>query len=129
LRVTRVLVTGSREWTDKDRLWNALTALYAVTPGVRVVHGDCPTGADALAREWCSYHPGAEEERHPAEWDKHPGKSAPYVRNAEMVTLGADVCLAFVVRGEGKSRGTRMTMGLAEKAKIPVRPFECEPDS
>jgi hypothetical protein len=124
---TRVLVTGSREWTDKERLWGALSALYTCTTHIRVIHGDCPTGADALAREWCSYHPYAEQRAHPADWEKH-GKSAGYIRNAEMVTAGADVCLAFIVEGEGKSRGTRMTADLAAKAKIPVRGFIQEED-
>jgi hypothetical protein len=82
-----------------------------------VVHGGA-RGADALvdeiARNW-----GWTPEVHPADWDLY-GRSAGHRRNAEMVALGADVCLAFPL---GVSSGTRGCMRLAASAGIFVANF------
>jgi hypothetical protein len=84
---------------------------------ITIVHGDAP-GLDSIAREWAIVSCTAEEP-HPADWEKH-GKKAGYLRNFEMVQLGADVCLAFPL---GESKGTRMCMDLARAAGIPVMDF------
>lgn len=112
----RILITGSRSWSDKHVIAKALhDATYRVSPrDVVVVHGGA-RGADALAgavaHEW-----EFDVEVHPADWDRH-GKSAGPRRNDAMVSLGADICLAFPL---GESRGTRHCMAAAEKAGIPV---------
>ncbi len=116
----RVLVTGSREWVDHDRLW---TALNQYPLPMVVVHGACPSGADAMAAGWArraasSYGWPVTQERHPADWRTY-GKAAGFRRNAEMVALGAFVCLAFYREGAG-NRGTAHCAGLAERAGIPV---------
>lgn len=51
------------------------------------------------------------------EWD---GKGAGFARNAEMVALGADLCVAFYKQGAG-NKGTDHCASLAGKAGIPVR--------
>lgn len=118
----RVLVTGSRDWTDRKAVWLAIFSEYVdaeYDSGLfTVVHGDCPTGADLHARqfyEWQSRY--VIEERHPADWDRY-GKSAGPRRNQHMVDLGADVCLAFPL---GESRGTRHCMEAARRAGIRVK--------
>jgi len=111
----RVLVTGSRNWESRHAIHCALD-LFHVTRGPCVlVSGACPTGADRMAEEhaiWLSWT----IERHPADWEKH-GKAAGFRRNTEMVTLGADVCLAFIRDG---SRGATHTARLARDHGIPT---------
>lgn len=118
----RVIVTGSRGWTDRDRLEKELGELVdRLYPGEAfcIVHGACPDGADALAAEWAALRPWVIEERHPAEWERF-GKSAGYRRNAEMVALDADVVLAFITPG---CKGTVHTAALAQDAGLEVRAF------
>lgn len=131
----RILVTGSRDWADRNAVYRALNQVcddfglnyppdeYGNTmpdpSRITVVHGHCPTGADQIADDWCI---GAffEAERHPADWDRH-GKAAGPIRNQEMVDLGADLVLAFPARGI--SRGTWDCVDRAREAGIPVRIF------
>jgi hypothetical protein len=117
----RVLVTGSREWTDYDAVADALNLELMVAEflgeDMVVVHGKARRGADPMADRWArAAGPRVQPEEHPAEWDLY-GKSAGHRRNAVMVARGADVCLAFPL---GESRGTRGCMKLAEKAGIQV---------
>lgn len=134
----RILVTGSRDWTDERTVAVELDRELrkCVFAGMVVVHGHCPTGADAIADQWAvrinrlyphTVHP---PERHPADWDRQ-GKRAGMVRNAEMVRLGADVCLAFLCHCSRTtcprrdrphdSHGAAHCMRLAGQAGIPVR--------
>ena len=117
----RVLVTGSRDWDAEESLRQALIAAAFRGRQERdliVVHGACPTGADVMANTWAKDY-GFPAERHPADWTGY-GKSAGFIRNAEMVALGADLCLAFYKQGAG-NKGTDHCASLAEKAGIPVR--------
>jgi hypothetical protein len=114
----RILVTGSRDWEDRDTLWGALNNT-ASQVGVTLVHGDCPTGADHMAQEWAECQPDVTVERYPADWSE--GKSAGPRRNRVMVDLGADVCLAFI---KDASRGASMTARWAEEAGIKTIRYE-----
>jgi hypothetical protein len=117
----RLLVTGSREWDDKETLVDALYEAWLTTPGVFVlVHGACPTGADAMAQAWGEEMGAAHVriEQHPADWQEH-GKPAGMIRNAQMVDRGADQCFAFFKDGAAND-GTTHCTDLAEKAGIPV---------
>ena len=115
----RILVTGSRDWDDAQELRLALiSATVSRLESAVIVHGACPSGADALAAEWASDY-GVRTEEHPADWDGY-GKAAGFIRNAEMAGLGADLCLAFYKQGAG-NKGTDHCASQAEKAGIPVR--------
>jgi hypothetical protein len=130
-RPYRILVTGSRDWDDGDLI--AYQLGLAAGEGARqgrrvtVVHGACPTGADAIADRLARDH-GFTVERHPAGW--RGGKAAGLARNTEMVAAGADVCLAFLApcrkhasRPPHDSHGAADCAGKAEQAGIPVRRF------
>lgn len=125
----RILITGSRDWDDEkaidDALYDAWDELMEGEPlwtenHITLVSGNCPTGADAIAEGLWTIRAGFPIERHPADWDAF-GKKAGFIRNAEMVELGADICLAFIKNG---SKGASMTARMAEEAGIETRRFE-----
>ncbi|MER7500481.1 SLOG family protein [Nonomuraea pusilla] len=77
----RILITGSRTWSDERTIWDALTGTIdqAASTGEHefvVVHGHCPRGADAIADFYCEDQAGWRDnmsqvlavERHPADW-------------------------------------------------------------
>lgn len=126
----RVLVTGSREWTDREAVYKALTkAVKDNSHGWRVIliHGDA-RGADRLA-DSVARELGWSIEKHPARWEEHDDDCPHYHegnttcntagirRNREMVDLGADVCVAFLT---GESRGTKHCVSIAERKGIPI---------
>lgn len=127
----RILVTGSRDWTDEQAIADAMFAeAFPLNDGQTtfvLIEGACPIGADSIAhRIATAWGNPWQTERHPADWKRHGGcKCRPDVRkhcgyagfrrNAEMVALGADVCLAFIKDG---SKGATHCANLAEQAGI-----------
>lgn len=110
----RILVTGSRDWNWHEGIWDALLAHGE--PGDTLVQGGA-AGADAIAaRYWQNFGP---VETHRADWDRH-GKAAGPIRNQHMVSLGADLCLAFI---KNNSRGATHCADLAEGAGIETQRF------
>lgn len=119
----RILVTGSRDWTNRDVIYRALASAWdrvGRDPATVLVQGECHLGgADQIAAEvWRSW--GLPVEGHPAEMGPSGHILGP-ARNRRMVDLGADVCLAFPLPS---SRGTRNCMRLAREAGIPVEVFD-----
>lgn len=118
----RILVTGSRSWTNRDAIRRALEATLEQCAGdffediseVTVVHG-AARGADRIAGEIAA-ELGCTVEAHSADWDRH-GRAAGPIRNVEMIRLGADILLAFPM---GPSVGTRHCMAAAKAAGIHV---------
>lgn len=126
-RQHRILVTGSRRWPAnatepiRDAILDACRRLDPTRsvedggwPNVTLVHGSCK-GLDYLAATIAASL-GLAVEPHPADWNRW-GRSAGPRRNATMVRLGADVCLAFPI---GASPGTRGCMATARAANIPL---------
>lgn len=124
----RVIVTGSRAWTDKRAVYSALERLLRTSGPFVLVHGACPTGADAMAEEWyrlIGHDQGVMRVRYPAKWEREDGtidKGAGFARNADMVNKGADLVLAFPLGGNG----TKHTMELARAKGIEVIEHEGE---
>ncbi|WP_405166431.1 DUF2493 domain-containing protein [Nocardia sp. NBC_01499] len=115
-RGRRILITGSRSWTDHATIRAALAELWS--PDVVLVSGTCPRGADAQC-EACWQAWGGRVERHPADWDRL-GRRAGFVRNEQMVRAGADLCVAFI---RNDSAGATHTARMAQQAGIPTRIF------
>lgn len=106
----RVLVTGSRDWRRPDDITAMLEAALSEHPHLMVVHGGCPTGADAMAGHW-AVERQVPMKVYPAEWTIY-GKRAGIIRNNHMVHSGADRCFAFVRNGSrGASHCAAAAMG------------------
>lgn len=119
----RVLVTGSRHWTDPEPIYRELAGLReAVPPGTRIVvaHGSSRGGgADTLADK-AAHELGYERWPYPVDPEKdgrHRG--APLNRNTRMLdSFRPDLVLAF--RAPGKSNGTDDCVSKARKRGVPV---------
>jgi len=110
----RILVTGSRNWTNRNLLEQQLYVPFvAYGGGISVIHGDCPTGADKMAHDWCQRYQIIVR-RYPADWTTH-GRAAGPIRNRIMVETRPDVCLAFI---RNNSRGASGCAELAEQYGI-----------
>jgi len=107
----RVIICGSRGWTDRKRIEDRL---FRLPPDAVIVHG-AARGVDRIAHQEAE-KAGFIIEAHPAEWDRY-GKAAGLIRNKEMAQLGADLCICF---WDGKSRGTLDMMEQAAACGIPI---------
>ena len=110
----RILVTGSRGWTDRDRLCQVLNDIHEhYDYGFELAHGACPNGADAIADEWAGHCLMDESiHRYRANWDLH-GKRAGQMRNEQMVNeFQPDLVVAF---WDLKSPGTKGCINFALK--------------
>lgn len=116
----KILVTGSRDWSDEKAIEREFKKL---PQGTIIVHGACPTGADAMAEKLAKKY-GFPIRRYPAEWELE-GKSAGPKRNAKMIReehrSGDPIhqALAFTV-DLSRSRGTKDCVERARKAGIKV---------
>jgi hypothetical protein len=106
--MTRVLITGCRRTDDSETIEQALAPWLFESRAVVFVTGACPTGADAIAEDIIrELYP---RELYPDTLEMYPAEdfgSWPQcgpIRNSHMVSLGADVCLAFP---SPRSRGTK----------------------
>lgn len=123
----RILITGSREITFRSTVADALAAAWVElgsVPDTVCVHGTA-RGAESIAGQTANDNPDRlVEERHPANWrpegpDGIVDRGAGYRRNELMISLGADVCIAFFKRGAG-NRGTTHCRNAALAAGIRV---------
>jgi hypothetical protein len=113
----RLLVTGSRDWNHLGVMIGALVQAWRDLgkPSHPVLVHGAARGADSMAAQlWRLW--GWPTDPHPADWDRHGRKAGP-IRNQEMVDAGADLCVAFPLRG---SVGTWDCVRRARAAGIPV---------
>lgn len=122
----KVLVCGSRTFSDEDVIHMVLRGLYrdwyerSTTNRFVVIEGGA-RGADEIAAWWADMWLGSIGHwQYPADWERH-GKAAGHIRNQEMLDEGQpDVVWAFVDKPLEQSRGTADMVRRAEAAGIPV---------
>lgn len=115
--VRRIMVTGSRDWTNRTVIDQALFAYWyeAGRPSdILLIHGDA-RGADTLAKE-CWTKQGFGTRAYRAMWEDF-GKRAGVMRNLVMIEKRPEHVLAFI---KGNSPGATHAAAAAEKAGIPV---------
>jgi hypothetical protein len=108
----RVLITGGRDFGDRELLFGALDSLHAAHGFTTLIHRDAK-GADRLAGEWADAR-GVSVEAHPADWKKH-GRGAGPVRNQKMLEQKPDLVVAFP-----GGKGTADMVRRAKEAGIEV---------
>lgn len=90
--MVKVIVCGGRDYSNRGRVWQILDAAIERLGLDAVVQGGA-RGADALAKEW-AHERELQCETFYADWDGL-GKRAGHVRNSKMLTVGAEICIAF----------------------------------
>lgn len=105
-----IVVSGSREWIDKERIRKVI---LSYSPDL-VIQGGA-RGADRLAREVC-FEEGIDCETVHAKWERF-GRAAGSIRNGEMLLKNPDLILAF---WDGASPGTKNMIDAANKAGFDV---------
>lgn len=114
----RVLVCGSRSFTDAQFLWDVLGGMKK-SSGVYLVMTGMAKGADTHAVNWANANHVTLHE-YPADWKTH-GKKAGVLRNQQMLEDGEpDVVLAFVDKPLEESKGTADMVRRAMRANVPT---------
>jgi hypothetical protein len=91
--MTRVLVTGGRDYFNPGKIREALDGLRKGRGIKLLIHG-MATGADASARAWADKF-GVDQCMFPANWKGRGGSAGPF-RNALMLEVAQpDVVVAF----------------------------------
>ena len=111
----RLLVTGSRDWSDVEVIATELQFVAKKYKNVVLVSGHA-IDADRIA-ELIAVDLGWVVEIHEPDWTLH-GKSAGFKRNTTMLETDVQAVLAF---HKDNSKGTADTIKKAKERKIPTR--------
>ncbi len=107
----KVIIAGSREIHDYDRLCKVITRSQFENEITEVVSGTCH-GVDLLGERWANEN-HIPIKRFPAQWDLY-GRSAGPIRNRQMA-LYADALIALMII---ESRGTLNMINTAISLKL-----------
>lgn len=112
--MTRIVVTGGRDYDNPQHLELILGRMHAASPITELAQGECPTGADAMAKAWARSQ-GITVKEYAADWLVY-GRSAGPVRNQFMLDdFRPDSVVAFP-----GNRGTADCVRRARKANLTV---------
>ena len=125
----RILLTGSRDWTDPRPVVLGLKNAARRAEGRKIVlvHGACRKGVDLIGNKW-GLSCGLRVESHRAE-NFGPWPWCGPIRNRHMVSFSADLALAVIgpctssrcqIPDVHPSHGASGCADLAEEAKIPT---------
>jgi hypothetical protein len=110
----KLLVSGYREFENYDFFVLTMAEIMRQRgKPSQVLQGECPTGADRLAKRWCIEN-NVFCVPFPADWSK--GKRGGPERNSVMLDK-ADVVCAFVHK---KSKGTKDVIKKAKAKRLPL---------
>lgn len=109
----KVIIAGSREGVTQEDVDVAVIMSGWDNQITEVVSGRA-RGADRFGEIWAGRR-GIPIKQFPANWNKH-GKAAGAIRNQQMAEYGD----ALVAIWDGKSRGTKIMIDMAEKRGIKV---------
>lgn len=110
----KVIIAGGRDFEDYNKLCQVCDYMLSKQSDIEIVSGTA-NGADTLGEKYAK-EKGYPIAKFPADWNKY-GKSAGYKRNAKMAEY-ADALIAF---WNGKSKGTKHMIDLANKAKLKIK--------
>lgn len=113
----RVIIAGSRSFTDYDRLQalcDNILSKKSRTHEIRIISGTA-RGADTLGERYAQER-GYNLQRFPADWLQY-GRAAGPIRNRQM----ADNADALICFWNGHSPGARNMIETANKKGLPVR--------
>jgi len=108
----KVIIAGSRGFSDFQLLYAKCEEVLANSTEVEIVSGTAK-GADKMGEHYASIR-GFAVKQFPADWDAH-GKSAGYIRNAEM----GNYCDIAIIFWDGESRGTKHMINIMKDLDKP----------
>ena len=109
----KIAFSGGVDYTDHKRIWAVLDKVLAKHPGMVLIHGGTPKGAEKAAACWADKR-GITQIAFKPDWTRD-GKAAPFKRNDRMLDIVPAGVIVFP--------GSGITGNLADKAKklgIPV---------
>ena len=123
----RVLVCGSRTFSDKEYLFKCLDEIKSRFIFDVLIEGEA-SGADSLAREWAELN-HIPVLKFPANWKLY-GRAAGPTRNRQMIKEGKpDAVIAFLDKPLSESKGTKNMLTQSKKASLIIEIRELRVDT
>ena len=113
----RIIIAGGRDFKDYERLKLVVEYNVQYLDCIEIICGEAK-GADILGKQLAISKGWTVYSYHACHWERY-GKAAGYRRNEEMVKH-AEALIAF---WDGKSKGTKHMIDLAQKHKLKVKVY------